>query len=85
MKKLLVCILCICIFSACFSGCSQEEEIVLNVFNWGEYISDGEDEWTYVDEETGEEITIPYLDINSAFEEYYFEKYGIITCSVYIC
>ena len=76
MKKLLVCILCVCIFTACFSGCSQEEEIVLNVFNWGEYISDGEDEWTYVDEETGEEITIPYLDINSAFEEYYFEKYG---------
>lgn len=76
MKKLIVCLICLCIFALCFSGCTTSEEIVLNVFNWGEYISDGEDEWVYFDEESGEEITVPYLDINAAFEEYYFEKFG---------
>ena len=49
----------------CFSACGDNDTITLNVYNWGEYISDG-----------GEGS----LDVNKAFEEYYekwyYEKYG---------
>ncbi|MBE6621772.1 MAG: spermidine/putrescine ABC transporter substrate-binding protein [Ruminococcaceae bacterium] len=43
------------------SGCSDSDTIVLNVYNWGEYISTGE-EGTY--------------DTNAEFEDWYFETYG---------
>lgn len=55
-------------------GGKQGDEIVLNVFNWGEYISDGEGYWEYTDE-NGNVTQIPYVDINAAFEEYYAEKH----------
>lgn len=43
------------------SGCGGEKAEVLNVYNWGEYISDGSEDT---------------LDVNKEFENYYFEKYG---------
>ncbi|MGN1059616.1 MAG: PotD/PotF family extracellular solute-binding protein, partial [Clostridia bacterium] len=44
------------------TGCgSQEKAEVLNVYNWGEYISDGSE---------------GTLDVNAAFEDYYYETYG---------
>ena len=72
MKKLLTVVILICLTLCLFSGCQQEqsETITLNVFNWGEYISDGEGSWEYEDED-GNIIEIPYLDINKEFEEYY--------------
>ncbi len=72
MKKLLTVVILICLTLCLFSGCEQEqsETITLNVFNWGEYISDGEGSWEYEDED-GNIIEIPYLDINAEFEEYY--------------
>ncbi len=51
-------LLCVGIFTSCFSG---EDAETLYVYNWGEYISDGSE---------------GSLDVNQAFEEYYFEKYG---------
>ena len=42
-------------------GCG-EEVITLNIYNWGEYISDGSE---------------GTLDVNAAFEEYYYETYGV--------
>ncbi|MBQ7336879.1 MAG: spermidine/putrescine ABC transporter substrate-binding protein [Clostridia bacterium] len=42
-------------------GCG-EEVVTLNVYNWGEYISDGSE---------------GTLDVNAAFEEYYYETYGV--------
>ncbi len=75
MKKLLSLILILTLIaSLCACGSADEEEIVLNVFNWGEYISDGEGSWEYTDE-NGETLEIPYLDINTAFEEYYAEQH----------
>ncbi|MBR3895335.1 MAG: spermidine/putrescine ABC transporter substrate-binding protein [Clostridia bacterium] len=45
-----------------FSSCSSAGETqTLYVYNWGEYISDGSED---------------SLDVNRAFEEYYFQKYG---------
>lgn len=40
---------------------SQSEKKVINVYNWGEYISDGSE---------------GTMDVNAAFEEYYYETYG---------
>lgn len=52
-------------------SCSDEGEeeskvsgktVTLNVYNWGEYIADG---------------SLDFPDTNAAFEEYYYEKYGV--------
>ncbi|MBQ6614420.1 MAG: spermidine/putrescine ABC transporter substrate-binding protein [Clostridia bacterium] len=60
MKKLLsVFILLLCL--ALTSCGSSADKKVVNVYNWGEYISDGSE---------------GTLDTNAAFEEYYFETYG---------
>lgn len=60
MKKLLSLLLILALVCGC-AGCAslqptQEERIVLNVYNWGQYISDGSD---------------GYLDVIAAFEEKY--------------
>ncbi len=47
--------------SSC-SGGKKREKIVLNVYNWGEYISDGSE---------------GTLNVNRLFEEYYLETYGV--------
>ncbi len=76
MKKIAALLLTVAVLF-CFAGCESEktgEETVLNVFNWGEYISDGEGSWEYTDE-NGNVTEIPYMDVNSAFEEYYASKY----------
>jgi len=44
-----------------FGACGERDTVTLNVYNWGEYISDGSE---------------GTLDVNAAFEEYYFETYG---------
>ena len=41
---------------------SSSKNLVLNVYNWGEYISDG---------------AFDTLDSNKAFEEYYYQKFGV--------
>ena len=61
MKKILSLGLCLLLMLALFSGCGNEgsnnsEQITLNVYNWGQYISDGSD---------------GYLDVIAAFEEAY--------------
>ena len=44
------------------TGAPPSETVTINVYNWGEYISDGFE---------------GSLDTNAAFEEYYYEKYGV--------
>ncbi len=50
----------------------KEETLTINVYNWGEYISDGSEEAP--------------VDVNAEFEKYYYEKYGkhvIVNYSTY--
>ncbi len=64
MKKVLALFLSFILAAASaftFTGCSDEDTIVLNVYNWGEYISMGE-EGSY--------------DTNKEFENWYFNKFG---------
>ncbi len=48
-----------CVFAVSFSA---DDDITLNVYNWGEYISDGSE---------------GSLDVNKAFEEYYKKEFGV--------
>ena len=54
MKRLLSLSLILCLVMAMFSGCDFGQDIItLNVYNWGEYISDGSDD---------------LMDVNAEFE-----------------
>ncbi len=44
------------------SSCDSRYDVVLNVYNWGEYISDG---------------SFDSLDTNEAFEKWYYQEYNI--------
>ena len=62
MKKIIALFLAIAMLAAlCLSGCGKSDTLVLNVYNWGEYISDGS-EGSY--------------DTVSEFEKWYQETYG---------
>ena len=72
MKMTKVLVLMLAALFLCFSlaSCGKNDDtptqsnktITLNVYNWGEYISDG---------------SMESLNVNDAFEEYYYEKYGV--------
>ncbi len=63
MKKTLSVLLCaVMLLSLCvLSGCGSSKTLTLNVYNWGEYISDGSE---------------GSLDTIKAFEEWYAATYG---------
>lgn len=42
-------------------GCAKEDVLTLNIYNWGQYISDGSE---------------GTLNVNKEFEKYYLEEYG---------
>ena len=60
MKRIALIFTALACLLLCSCG-SQSEKKVVNVYNWGEYISDGSE---------------GTMDVNAAFEEYYFETYG---------
>ncbi|MBR2612536.1 MAG: extracellular solute-binding protein, partial [Clostridia bacterium] len=74
MKKILLLFTFLLLFSSILLVSCKDEEpddgetvipkgtVVLNVYNWGEYISDG---------------SLGTLDVNAEFEKYYFEKTGV--------
>ncbi len=67
MKKKLISLLLLCtvLLTLLFAGCSEgmiTETATLYVYNWGEYISDGSED---------------SLDSNEAFEEWYYDTYGV--------
>ena len=47
---------------AALSACDSGYDVVLNVYNWGEYISDG---------------SYDSLDVNRAFEQWYYQQTGL--------
>ena len=60
MKKILALTLALCMLLA-LAGCGSSKTLTLNVYNWGEYISDGSE---------------GSLDTIKAFENWYKETYG---------
>lgn len=62
MKRLSLILFVLLLAVLALASCSSEKTITLNVYNWGEYISDGSE---------------GTLDVNKAFEEYYYEAHGV--------
>ena len=68
----LVLIVSIIIGSFTVGTAGEDDTLTINVYNWGEYISDGSEEAP--------------VDVNAEFEAYYYEKYGkhvIVNYSTY--
>ncbi|MBQ6947386.1 MAG: extracellular solute-binding protein, partial [Clostridia bacterium] len=61
MKKIILFSVAVLLLMSIPFSASAAPTITLNVYNWGEYISDGSE---------------GSLDVNAAFEEYYFETTG---------
>ena len=64
MKKAIMylALLLVLLLTLTLSYCNDDNEtITLNVYNWGEYISDGSED---------------SFDVNAEFEKYYYENYG---------
>ena len=62
MKKWIsLCLIAIMLLSLCLSGCGGKKGLTLNVYNWGEYISDGSE---------------GSFDTVREFEKWYQETYG---------
>ena len=61
MKKILILIAAIVFFALILSACGSSDELTLNVYNWGEYISDGSE---------------GSFDTIREFESWYEETYG---------
>ena len=61
MKKTLYLLLAALIFALLLSGCGSSDQLTLNVYNWGEYISDGSED---------------SFDTIREFEKWYEANYG---------
>ena len=61
MKKTLSLLLAALIFALLLSGCGSSDQLTLNVYNWGEYISDG---------------SVDPFDTIRDFEKWYDANYG---------
>ena len=61
MKKTLSLLLATLIFALLLSGCGSSDQLTLNVYNWGEYISDGSED---------------SFDTIREFEKWYEANYG---------
>ena len=61
MKKALSLLLAALIFALLLSGCGSSDQLTLNVYNWGEYISDGSED---------------SFDTIREFEKWYEANYG---------
>lgn len=54
MKKIIILVMVMVLTTVMFTACAQEDKVVLNVYNWGDYID--EDIFDMFEEETGIEI-----------------------------
>ncbi len=101
MKKIYFLISILLLSVLCLASCGKEraqerragDVITLNVYNWGEYVSDGNfDPASMTEEEMKEEGITPYIlkylqfDVNKEFENYFntylSEKYGGIKVKI---
>ena len=95
MKKVLSVILSLALFASfafCFAGCKSEKSLVLNVYNWGEYISDGSEGSFYTEKEFekwyeaeyGRKVKVNYETFTSNEDMYAKLKSGAVSYDVII-
>ena len=93
MKKWIsLCLIAIMLLSLCLSGCGGKKGLTLNVYNWGEYISDGSEgsfdtvrEFEKWYEETyGQQVTVNYSTFASNEDMYSKISSGAVSYDVII-
>ncbi len=87
-KQLLCLALCLVLFASCFAGCTPNDgRVTINVYNWGQYISEGEDgciDVIALFEEKYPNIRVNYVTFDSNETMYTKMANGGITVDVII-
>lgn len=91
MKKMMT-LLAAILLALCLTGCGGKETLTLNVYNWGEYISDGsEDSFdtirefeTWYEETYGQKVTVNYSTYASNEDMYNKISSGAVSYDVII-
>ena len=92
MKKKMTLLAAILLLALCLTGCGGKETLTLNVYNWGEYISDGsEDSFdtirefeTWYEETYGQKVTVNYSTYASNEDMYNKISSGAVSYDVII-
>ena len=87
MKKLLVFALALCLLLPCFAGCGVDNRVTINVYNWGQYISEGNDgciDMIAEFERLNPDIRVNYVTFDSNETMYTKMSNGGITVDVII-
>ena len=92
MKKMMTLLTAILLLMLCLTGCGGKETLTLNVYNWGEYISDGsEDSFdtirefeTWYEETYGQKVTVNYSTYASNEDMYNKISSGAVSYDVII-
>ncbi len=92
MKKMMTLPAAILLLVLCLTGCGGKDTLTLNVYNWGEYISDGsEDSFdtirefeTWYEETYGQKVTVNYSTYASNEDMYNKISSGAVSYDVII-
>ena len=92
MKKMMTLLAAILLLALCLTGCGGKETLTLNVYNWGEYISDGsEDSFDTIrefeiwyEETYGQKVTVNYSTYASNEDMYNKISSGAVSYDVII-
>ena len=92
MKKMMTLLAAILLLALCLTGCGGKDTLTLNVYNWGEYISDGsEDSFdtirefeTWYEETYGQKVTVNYSTYASNEDMYNKISSGAVSYDVII-
>lgn len=92
MKKMMTLLAAILLLALCLTGCGGKETLTLNVYNWGEYISDGSEgsfdtirEFeTWYEETYGQKVTVNYSTYASNEDMYNKISSGAVSYDVII-
>lgn len=92
MKKMMTLLAAILLLALCLTGCGGKDTLTLNVYNWGEYISDGgegsfdtiREFETWYEETYGQKVTVNYSTYASNEDMYNKISSGAVSYDVII-
>ena len=92
MKKMMTLLAAILLLALCLTGCGGKDTLTLNVYNWGEYISDGSEGGfdtirefeTWYEETYGQKVTVNYSTYASNEDMYNKISSGAVSYDVII-
>ena len=92
MKKMMTLLAAILLLALCLTGCGGKDTLTLNVYNWGEYISDGSEGSfdtirvfeTWYEETYGQKVTVNYSTYASNEDMYNKISSGAVSYDVII-